>query len=190
MMDADDHSESSDVMDLGLSQMDQQVAHSPIQDAMQGRPDLGRAVRVQPARHSDLLPHRHLRHPHRLSPHRDQGHPQLPQATCSRPGTGPPDLCPSWRLRMLNPREAGGNNSVTIQIDPAKGARWITSLWITSLWITSSEVRRFLVRFAGDIGSKPAQRLGKARITAVDVMGSADRRLAIGDQAGDDQCSP
>jgi len=78
MMDADDHSESSGVMDLGLGQMDQQVAHSTIQNVMQGNPDLSHTVHVQPARDSDLLSHRDLRHAHRLPPHSDQGHPQLP----------------------------------------------------------------------------------------------------------------
>src|SRR5450631_4767712 len=52
-----------------------------------------------------------------------------------------------------------------------------------------SDIWRF-VRFAGDVSSESAHRLGKARIAAVDVMGSTDRRGSIGDQTGDDQRGP
>ena len=52
-----------------------------------------------------------------------------------------------------------------------------------------SPVWRF-VRLAGDVSSEPTQRLSEARVTAVDVVGSADGRDAIGNKPGDDQCRP
>ena len=55
MMDADDHPESSGVMDLSLDQMDQQVADSPIQDLVQCQPDLGHRVHIQTTEDRDLL---------------------------------------------------------------------------------------------------------------------------------------
>ena len=56
--------------------------------------------------------------------------------------------------------------------------------------VTGSEKGRSVVRFSGDVGSESTQRVGKACVTAVDVMGVADRRLAVGDKASDDQRGP
>src|SRR5665811_901386 len=53
----------------------------------------------------------------------------------------------------------------------------------------TSDVRR-LIRFAGDVSPEPAQSLVKAGVSAVDVVGLADRRDAVGNQTGDDQSSP
>ena len=75
--------------------------------------------------------------------------------------------------------EAGGNDPVTNQGGQAVDLRRTGT----------SPVWRF-VRFAGDVSSESAQRLGKTRVTAVDVVGWADRRDAIGNKSGDDQCRP
>jgi len=77
------------IMDLGLCQMDQQVALSPGQDVVQGQPDLGHAVYVEPAGNLDLLAHTDLGHPHRRSSPSCQSHAQLPSNQRSGPGTIP-----------------------------------------------------------------------------------------------------
>src|ERR1017187_3514896 len=71
------------------------------------------------------------------------------------------------------------NDSVTTGVGAARVLRPITT----------SDIRRF-VRFPGDVRSESAQRLGKARITAVDVKSPTDRGNSIGDQSGDDQRGP
>src|SRR5450631_486931 len=53
-----------------------------------------------------------------------------------------------------------------------------------------SEKRGCFIRFAGDVGAKSPQSLGKARVTAVDVVGPTDRRRAVGDQTRDDERGP
>jgi len=84
MMDPDDHSETRGVVDLGLRQMNPQVADSPIQDVMQGQPDLGHSVDVQPAADRDLLSGTYLRHARRAlrsgALRGDQSHLQLPSS--------------------------------------------------------------------------------------------------------------
>jgi hypothetical protein len=46
MMDADDHAESGGVLDLGMGQVDEQIAGSPVQHSMQGQPDLSDTVDI------------------------------------------------------------------------------------------------------------------------------------------------
>src|SRR5450631_2406313 len=91
---------------------------------------------------------------------------------------------------MTEPWEADRHSSATNQIGPVAGGLRPRTGRLEPAGPGGSEEGRDLVRFAGDIGSEPAQRLGKARITAVDVLGTADRRRAVGDQAGDDQRRP
>lgn len=73
MMGADDQPETSGVMDLGVSQMKEQVTSPPIQDVMQGQPHHGHRVHVQPAGHGDLLAETDLCHAGRRRPHTAQG---------------------------------------------------------------------------------------------------------------------
>ena len=54
MMNADDHAEPRGVPDLGLCQMDEQIAGSPVQHSIQGQPDLGDSVDIQPTGDTDL----------------------------------------------------------------------------------------------------------------------------------------
>ena len=71
-------------MDLGLRQMNEQIADTPVQDVVQGEPDLGHGVDVEPAGDSDLLPEDDLGHARRPPPHASQSH-VSPHAPVSRP---------------------------------------------------------------------------------------------------------
>lgn len=73
MMGADDQPEAGGVMDLGVSQMKEQVTNPPIQDVMQGLPHHGHSVHVQPAGHRDLLAEADLCHAGGRRPRSAQG---------------------------------------------------------------------------------------------------------------------
>src|ERR1035437_2040042 len=93
---------------------------------------------------------------------------------------------------MANPWESKGNDSAKIWMDRPR-LPWITSppdqRRRGNALGKCSEERRSLIQFARDVGPESAQRLGKARIAAVDVICPADRRRAVGNQAGDDKRS-
>jgi hypothetical protein len=55
MMDSHNHPEPGRVVNLGLCQMNQQVADSPIQDLVQRQPDLVDAGHIKPAGDGDFL---------------------------------------------------------------------------------------------------------------------------------------
>ena len=76
MMHPDDHPEAGGIMDLGLGQMDQQVANPPVQDEMQGQPHLGHGPHVQPTGNRDLLAATDLGHARGLSRRSVQCHVQ------------------------------------------------------------------------------------------------------------------
>jgi hypothetical protein len=67
MMHTNNHPEPSGVMDLGASQVHQQVTDSPIQDLVKGQANLRNAVNIQPPADRNLLSHHGLCHGHRLS---------------------------------------------------------------------------------------------------------------------------
>lgn len=85
MMGSDDQCEASGVMNLGVSQMKQQVADPSIQDVVQGQPDHGHGVDVQPAGDSSFLAETDLCHAHGHRPDSAQCHAQLPRVTLGRP---------------------------------------------------------------------------------------------------------
>src|SRR5450631_2005030 len=91
---------------------------------------------------------------------------------------------------MPKPWEVEDNVSATIRSRSLRAPLDPDSAASKARRIHGSEEGRCLIRFTSDIGSESTQGFGKARVTPVDVMCPADRRLAIGNEAGDDQRSP
>jgi len=164
-------------MDLGLGQVDQQVTGPPAQDVVQGQPHVGHSVHVKPARDTDLLAETRLCDVHGQGAYCGQRHFRLPQVLlAAEPPVASVHRYPLRHRIIIRRAVIVGSHPRAPRRGDAHRAR-------------TSDVRR-LVRFAGDVGSESAQRLVETRITAVDVVGMADRRDPIGDQAGDDQRRP